>query len=382
MFLFLVLCTLLAVIYLVFETVAIRKSYSAFAEFLQRELGDIKATQKLPVKPLSYGWFDDGFPSDPIDEENRRPLCNPEPHRGPDEYMTKHFVAEYKAISDAYQRKDYLRHLRNEGVWMTADLLDVIYADESEFVRAWAAGHLSMDFKDYSDWEHPVEIRNYQQQLSSDPSPLVRAACWSNPEYHGLPWWLSDVSPTWKEQFQGLTQLERLGLMRNPRLSSNYVVALLQTQSGELNLTDQEHIQVLTAAGQNPAVINDSRRTGREAWAVEGDAFPPSEEYGEMWRLVVDRWLKKAPVPMVFLKYIQTTPKVKLEIYDRLLRKEEAKNDFKWLRQEVIRSCDPFRDKDVLKIAWDDPDEECRKIAEERVGALTQYVGVKARKAS
>jgi hypothetical protein len=33
----------------------------------------------------------------------------------------------------------------------------------------------------------------------------------------------------------------------------------------------------------------------------------------------------------------------------------------------------------VLKAAWDDPDEECRKIAEERVGSLSKYVGVKTK---
>jgi len=261
---------------------------------------------------------------------------------------------------------------------MTTDFLDAIYADGSEYVRAWAAGHLSVDFKDYSDWEHPVEIRNYEPLLLADPSPIVRAAYWSNPECRQLPWldypetW-GEILEWWKEQFRELTQQERLGLTRNPQLNKKYVVALMETPSEELKISHQEHIAVLTAAGQNPKLINDSRHHGRR-WGG-------TEEYGQMWKLALDKWIDKPPVPFVFIKYIQTTPEVKLEAYNRLLGKQKA-DDLKWLRQEVIRSCDPFDDKNILKAAWDDPDEECRKIAQERVGVLTDYVGVKRRKAA
>ena len=71
-------------------------------------------------------------------------------------------------------------------------------------------------------------------------------------------------------------------------------------------------------------------------------------------------------------------PEVKLAAYTRLLEN----SNLKWLRQEVIRSCDPFIDKAVLKLAYDDPDEECRKIAKERIGHLAEYVGVKEKKSS
>ena len=80
-----------------------------------------------------------------------------------------------------------------------------------------------------------------------------------------------------------------------------------------------------------------------------------------------------------FMMYIQTTPEVKLTAYTRLLENREN-SDHKSLRAEVIRSCDPLLDKSVLKVAWGDPDEKCRKIARERVGRFTDYMGVKERK--
>jgi len=295
--------------------------------------------------------------------------------------MTLAFIAEYEAMPSAYQRKEYLRQLWSTGTWMTPDFLDVIFADESEYVRAWAAGHLYLDFQDYSDWEHPVEIRNYEPLLLADSSPLVKAAYWSNPKCGRLPWSLISIAETWKEHFQSLTQLERLGLMQNPDLSMKYVVALMEASSEELKITQREHIDVLAAAGQNPRLINGSRRTGRDVWVVDGDPNSPFEEYGQMWKVAIDKWLDKPPVPFVFIKFIQTTPRVKLETYNRRFGKQEA-DDLKWLRKEVIRSCDPFDDKDILKAAWDDPDEECRATAEDRVGALTDYVGVKRRQAA
>jgi hypothetical protein len=378
MFLFLIICILLVVIYVALKTAAIAKDQMAITEYLQTELREVKAAQKIPVKPLAYGWFDDGFPADPSREEERGPLENPAPHKGADEYMTQAFIAEFRAMPSAHQRNEYLRQLWTAGTWMAADFLDTIYADGSEYVRAWAAGHLSVDFKDYSDWEHPIEVRNYEPILLADHSPIVRAAYWSNPRCQRLPWSAIRIAETWKEHFQRLTQLERLGLMRNPQLSMNYVVALMETPSEELKISQNEHIVVLTAAGQNPHLINNSRHTGRGMWEYRGDPNSPFEEYGQMWKLALDKWIDKPPVPFVFIKYIQTTPEVKLETYNRLLEKREA-NDMKWLRREVIRSCDPFDDKDVLKAAWGDPDEECRKIAQERVGALTNYVGVKPR---
>jgi hypothetical protein len=380
MFLFLVVCILLLSMYVAQKTAALTKSQSAIAEFLQTEIKDLKAMQKIPVKPLAYGWFDDGWPVAESDEEERAPLENPTPHRAPDKYMSQMFISEYKSMPSAHQRKEYLRQLWSAGTWMTAEFLDTIYTDENEHVRAWAAAHLNTNFKDYSDWQHPVEIRNYEPQLLKDPASVVRAALWSNPHCQRLPWSLIWIAETWKEHFRGLTQLERLGLTRNPELSMRYVVALLDTSSAELNISRQEHADVLSAAAVNPKLIGSSRRTGRKVWAVEGDANSPFEEYGQMWKACLDKWIDQSPVPYMFIKYIQTTPEVKLAAYNRLLSKPDG-SDFKLLREEVIRSCDPFEDKDILRIAWEDPDEDCRKIAKERVGRFVSYVGVKNKKA-
>jgi hypothetical protein len=189
------------------------------------------------------------------------------------------------------------------------------------------------------------------------------------------------IAEDWKERFQEMSQIERLGLMRNPELSMNYVVALLETASEDLNVTREEHVAVLWAAAVNPSLVNGSRRTGRETWTGGDMANPPFKEYGRMWELCLDRWLDQQLVPYLFFKYIQTTPEVKLAAYNRLLEKREG-SDYTSLREEVIRSCHPFIDERVLKLAWVDPEEKCRKIARERVGEFTEILGIKQRKRS
>lgn len=375
---FLIACIFAVALYSAHKAASIEKRQASIAEFLEAQLKDIKAGQEKQPKVLAYGWFDDGWPVPRTREEISVPLENPEPHRNPDDYETQMWVHEYQSMGDAHGRKEILRQLFKAGAWMKPEFLDMIYADENTYVRAWAAAHLHLDFKDDSDSKNPRELRDYEPALLNDPDPLVRAAVWSNPECKRLPFGMYgiDLSEDWKAQFRSMGALERLALMRNPHLPGSYVLALLETPSEELGISREEHVRILTTAAANPNLVGNSRRTGRDYWMGRfGDPFRACEEYGKMWKLSLEKWFGTAVLYM-FVKYIQTTPEVKLTTYNCLLEKNDG-NDHKWLRQELIRSCDPIVDSKVLKLAWDDPDKDCRSLAEERVGQFTAYVGVK-----
>jgi hypothetical protein len=318
-------------------------------------------------KQMACGWYDDGWP-------NARPstiameawsrefhrgqgVRDPKPWKHPDDYATQMYIAEYKSITSPHERREFLRHLHKAEVWMAPEFLDLIYADESTYVRAWAAGHLNTQF---------VDGRNYEPDLLQDPEPVVRAALWSNPQCQNLPWKdrRTGLSEGWKEQLGTMSQIERLGLMRNPKLEMRFVVALLETSSEQLEMNEYEHEKVLCAAAVNPDLIWGSR-----------SAF---EEYGTMWTLCLDKWIDTT-VPEHFFKHIQTTSEIKKAIYQRLLEKEDD-HHFKELRMYVIRSCDPLIDEPVLKKAWNDPDQECREIAKEQIGIFGDFVGVEVKK--
>jgi hypothetical protein len=342
---------------------------------------ELKTAQEQADRQMACGWYDDGWPSAKPSviamEAWKREFHrghggrDPKPWKNPDEYATQMFIAEYKAISSPHQRKDFLRDLHKAEVWMAPEFLELIYADENTYVRAWAAGHLNTEVFD---------VRNYEPDLLQDPEPIVRAALWSNPECQNLPWKdrRTGLSEAWKEQLRTMSQIERLGLMRNPKLEMRFVVALMEASSDQLEMSEYEHEMVLCAAAVNPDLIWGSRSTGRDGSVACGEGYPPPEEYGLMWTLSLDKWID-TPVPEHFFKHIQTTPEIKKAIYQRLLEKEEDRY-FKNLRVVVILSCDPLIDGPVLKMAWNDPDQECREIAKQQIGVFGDFVGVQGEK--
>lgn len=373
--LILVLLVLALVLYLALKTSAISKRQTSMAVAIDADLKAIRTAQETSPPGLVYGWYDDGWPF----LETTRGEANPKPHQHPDEYVTAMFAGEYKSIASPHARKRFLAKLRQFGVWTQPELLDAVYADENPFVRAWAAAHLNTDFTDYADSKNPRTIRDYESSLLKDPAPIVRAALWSNPKSRQLPWYVVGVGlkEAWKEQFRNMSQIERLGLMRNPELGKALVLALLESSSEELGVTRDQHREILCAAAINADLISGSRRTGRGAWVGGGEGNAPFEEYGQMWELCSEKWLGEPSVPFFFFRYIQTTPEVKLATYQRLLAAKRSA-EYAWLRQEIIRSCDPLDDKEILKLGWDDPDDKCREAAKERVGIHARLVGVQA----
>jgi hypothetical protein len=141
-------------------------------------------------------------------------------------------------------------------------------------------------------------------------------------------------------------------------------------------MTRKDHAKVLFAAATNQRIVWSSRHHGRVGWISGDEGNPPFEEFGEMWKVSLDKWMDMPSVPYVFIRYVQTTPQVKLATYERLLKAspEIKPQDF---RKVLIEGCDPVTDSKVLKLAWDDPDKDCKEAARERVGSYATWVGVK-----
>ena len=353
----LISCVLLAIGYLIYKIHYLIKEQEAIVDSVSVALGEIKALPHGNPPELAYGWHDKGWPFKPESDGPGVRLENPNPHLAPDDYATQMYIAEFKSIVDPHMRKEFLWRLRFAGVWMKPEFLDVIFADENAFVRAWAAGHLWTDFKDHKRPEGAQVIRDYEPALLEDSEPIVRAALWSNPRCKRLPFWFSIIQKGWKEQLQVISQLERLGIMRNPELSESFVVCLMEASSEELNMTREQHGELLRAAATNPDLIYGSRTTGRKSWVGGGEGNSVFEEYGRMWELCIEQWLDQPTVPFYFFRYIQTTPEVKLATYKRLLKQNFDKDDFSSLRAEVVRSCHPYDGRAVLDLAKSGPGE-------------------------
>jgi hypothetical protein len=125
---------------------------------------------------------------------------------------------------------------------------------------------------------------------------------------------------------------------------------------------------LIRLGARHPLIIDSSRRTGRKFWVgFLGDPFSPSEECKEIWSLAITRWKKVPGVGHSILKYIQTTPEIKLRAYKELLPKDEDGWNSS-LREAVLESCEAVLDKELLKLGYEDPEEKCREIALKRIG--------------
>jgi hypothetical protein len=284
-----------------------------------------------------------------------------------------------KSLSEPLDRIAFLSALRSKQTFFNEKLTAAVLRDESPLVRAWGAANLDTEFRDYTGYEFgkgeaPLII-DFEEELLKDGDPLVKASLWKHAGYKRLPWgrFGRALNQQWIDAFKARSQLERLALMHNIGLSSHFIVALINVDTAELAIPREEHARLLFTAAQNPHIVTYSRHYGREAWAYEDDANPPSEEYGEMWEASVARWMDQTHVVYSFLKYTQATPDVKLKVYQKLLETEKTNR----LRQAIIEGCDAFTDKKVLKLAWSDPDKDCKRAAEEAVGHLKEIVGVK-----
>jgi hypothetical protein len=339
------------------------------------------ATQK---DTLGYEWHEDGWPqvySDDLLPGRMSDFENPAPYYYSDVYSESLLAAEYHGAVTAFEKKAFLKRIQRTGISVPLAIADEAFSDADPAVRIYAASHLDLVYKDYTggDWKNPPTLREFETTLLNDPDPVVQAARFSNPSNVGWPWthdgsWkCSGPHDFWQKTFAKMSQLERLAAVRNPQLKDKFLIALMEAEPATLNMNRQEHVELICAAAVNPRIVEGSRRTGRDAWGTWGDWNTPFKEYGQMWRIAVDRWLKTA-VPYRVLQFIQTTPDVKLEVYNRL-----PEEKFASLRQRILKGCDR-KDAEVLKLGWGDPDEECRRIARTRTGPYLKWLGVNPKK--
>jgi hypothetical protein len=375
----LIYLVLLILFFAIYTSWRVDKIAGVFGEAIDKFNGEIKELKALTNKPeasmLPEEWSSDRWAGEPSKEEQRRPLENPNPLKGADEYTEAVILSELDARPDPVERVTFLTALRRAGKWFSSELVDKLLKDESPKVRAWAAANVDTQFKDCADFENPVELANYEPRIQSDADPLVRASLWKNSHCNQLPWGIMSIAEGWMEQLKGMRQLERLALMHNPELSFRYIIKLLETETPALGMTRKEHADLICAGAVNQRVVWSSRHHGRDYWVVFGDVNTPFEEFGQMWELSLDKWMDMPFVPYAFFRFVQTTPKVKLATYQRLMNLPEDTRPHQF-REVLIKGCDPFLDKDVLKLAWDDPDKECREAARERVGEYMTWVGV------
>ena len=235
----------LLVLYVAWLTEKTRTNTSAIATSLTQKKSGTDA-YAVDQPRLGYEWHEDGWPQLSSDDENNRepwvPFVNPRPFEFIDAYSESLLVAEFNASPAGLERKTFLkRFYRESGAYLPIPLADAAAKDADPAVRIWIAAHMNLIYEDYSTisenileaWEHAPIIRNYAEILGADPEPIVRAALWSNPDHPKLPFPIpmSGATHAWEQSIAAMFKLDRLALMRNDNIDSDFIVALMKADA-------------------------------------------------------------------------------------------------------------------------------------------------------
>ncbi|MBI1956677.1 MAG: hypothetical protein HYS38_09815 [Acidobacteria bacterium] len=271
------------------------------------------------------------------------------------------------AFADAYILEELKRKYFSAGPQRRIDLLQTLYAsvgslpyeiavlaveDPNAEVRQWIAQngkHLDYSDKDAND------DRNLEGRLRNDPDVLVRACFLENPEaYDLLP---SHARYGIEETFRGCAHLERLALMRNPKIcfARELVERLFDPDDHELGLQPGERAELVRALLTNREYVQESHQVSPR-YHMEGLGWHfTNEHFSKVWKLAPKWQLPGTGIPYCIYRYLGGPAVAKSDVY-----RDESST---LLRAEILSNCDPLEDAKVIELGLKDSDDSCRELA-------------------
>jgi hypothetical protein len=243
-------------------------------------------------------------------------------------------LSRYRYHMDEYAREELKAHLASlspqqriefvKAIGPKAALKEILAADESIAVRAWAARTLGFDI------------------FKEDKDPLVRAAWW---EYgQGF---LNDEDTI--REFSKLSSLERLGWIRSENFPRILLEAIFDLKTNRFSLSDDERcllIYAFLSGARYPVASRESTFLGSDYGL--GDRI---WQYASDWPMP----LYKEIIELIF-KHVEASDEARVTLFTTLKDRD--------LRLAIVRSASS--DSKCLKIALDDDDAYIRGLAWER----------------
>lgn len=278
-----------------------------------------------------------------------------------DDYILEELRREY-LNSDSRRRISILRKLNNMGIpWEIANLA---FEDSNTLVRQWFARNAkSLDYSqiDRTNGEEQIKLseRNLRDRLQKDPDHFLRACLYENPNQVGLlvPGnVLGTLLPDWLALFTQATCLERLALVRNPRIGLDLMEKIFDPESQALSIDMKERTDLVCAFLTNKDRMQDSweclNPRSDDLWMTHLDN---QLRFSNIWKLIA-KWPEDGYWPLLDLVYqhIATSDETKAEVYPQT-RKDT-------LRVSILQSCS-INDVLTVSLGMEDSDEECRECA-------------------
>jgi len=285
---------------------------------------------------------------------------NPVPFEVGDSYSSYLLTSKFATLQ-ASDKIRLLQQLRSVSQ-LPLKLAELAATDSNETVRIWLASHAKFDSLEKGDAEGIINA------LKNDPSPYVIASLLSNPDFEELPWQClcgGKLEDDWRERVRRYTPEQCLALMYNPMLSPDFLLELMRSTPATLSLDPELHKQMVAIGVRNPGIIENSRMWGRKMKQTvsRDDVIETDMRYGEIWKLAFGgSWLYDISRPVA--RYIQTSPKVKLEIYNRF---RENRDPF--TRLAILEGCIMPMDEETLRLGAQDSEMLCKREAQSKIEA-------------
>jgi hypothetical protein len=278
-----------------------------------------------------------------------------------DPYTLEELRREYQN-SSARSRISLLRKLCKNGS-LPYEIAALAVEDQNVQVRQWFARHCPhLDYRESclvdNQLTYKFPERNLEDRLKGDPDPFVRACLCENPTLFRR--------GEWQKLFNEATRLERLALVRNPRVSRGMIECILDHEEKELGIDLEQREQLVLAYLTNSESLEEScwgtsdfeDRYEDAAWFMW---FMAGGHFAKLWKLI-SKWPRVPGNPQHGVyRYVGADDETKAETYKMC--------DVPLWRQAILENCGK-RDRQTLKLGLNDPDKNCREVANRRVEEL------------
>jgi hypothetical protein len=272
-----------------------------------------------------------------------------------DAYTMNELTYEYKN-SDFSGKIKLFKRLQKQEWHLPYEVALMAVQDQDVKVRIWIAKHgrnLNYDHCYVDGKEQLQPERNLVNNLKNDSDPQVRAAFHENPDIVNHAFATDDEKC--KKYFQESNHLERLALMRNPKIPDKLVETIFDPDDQSLPISLKERKELIMAFFANPKIDESRRNFWNEDYHDGYMTYLRERFFKNLWMLAA-KWPEEnaRDVKKLTYLYINTDDEMKSKTY--ILCVNEL------LRSAILENCDQW-DTKTLALGKEDKDDTCRYIA-------------------
>lgn len=278
---------------------------------------------------------------------NRYKFCDP--------YILEELSRQYSSGSP----KERIRLLKKlgKGYILPYEIALLAVKDGDSRVRAWFAKNaITLDYRnrDYTKEEATYEFpeRNLLEIVCADSDPYVRACLFENQ--------IIMDGRNYERWFAGGDHLQRLALMRNPRIGRGLVVKIFDYEDRTLEISQDQRRELVLAFLTNASALKKFHEKDFSEFVAARNASYTADYFKRLWELAA-KWPHESGVPYATFRSMGAEDDTKEAAF-------AAAGD-EWLKRAILENCESL-DVKTLALAMHDPDEICRKTAYELVGYL------------